>query len=493
MNTIQQLKYARRAGVPLMSIGTPDAAATIAQVREKINNCPIVEWDVCNGVRQVNDEGQDALACIEPDNTIANPIGLIDELSKLPEGTIIFIHNAAKVAEAAGLPWIQGIWCCRDEFKRNRRSLIMLGRDSTVPPELSGDVVTIDEELPTADELDAIVRMIDNAASESIDGRPQANNEVVKRAVEAVQGLAAFPAEQAISMAVRKDGLDLDHLWEVKRSMIEDTPGLSVWRGGERFEDIGGLDNAKEYCKRLIAGRKNYGAVVFIDEIEKLLAGSSGSGGDTSGVSQGFLQVLLTYMQDHEVSGMIFLGHPGAGKSMLGKSIGSEAEIPTIALDTNAMKDSLVGESGKRIRAAMKVVTAVSNDKPLFIATCNSISSLPTELRRRFHKGTFFFDLPDSTERSVIWKNYMSKFELEDQELPDDTDWTGAEIKACCEGAWEQGVTLKESALFIVPVAKADPEKIERLRKEASGRYISASSKGTYKLPSRKPAKRQVG
>lgn len=494
MKTIESLKHARRAGVPLVAIGSPDAAATIRSIVEGVNSAPILAWDVQRGVYPANEAGQMAMGDIDADNTKGNPLGLLDEAVKLPERTILFVHNAAKVADAAGLPWIQGLWNLRDEFKQDRRTLILLGRDSTVPAELEGDVVSLDEELPTAEELETIVRSIDEAACASIKNREPASDETIKRAVEAVQGLASFPAEQAIAMAVRPEGFDLDHLWEVKRSMIEDTPGLSCWRGGERFEDIGGLENAKTYCSQLINGRKQYGAVVFIDEIEKLLAGSSGSGSDTSGVSQGFLQVLLTYMQDHNVGGMIFIGHPGAGKSMLAKSIGAEAGVPTIALDTNAMKSSLVGSSEQRIRSAMKVVTAVSNDRPLFVATCNAIANLPPELRRRFTAGTFFFDLPDTEERETIWAYYIRKYELDPcQEVVNDKDWTGAEIRACCQGAWERNVSLKEAAEFVVPVAKADPERIERLRKEATGRYISASYSGTYKMPEQTKGGRKIG
>jgi adenylate kinase family enzyme len=451
-------------------------------------------WDVQRGVMPVNEAGQDAMGFIQADNTVGNPLGMLDEAAKLPERTMLFVHNAAKVAEAAGLPWIQGVWNLRDQFKQDRRTLILLGRDSVVPAELEGDVVTLDEELPGKEELEAIVRSLDEAACKSVSDRPKAKESTIGRAVEAIQGLAAFPAEQAVAMSVRATGFDLDHLWEVKRSMIEDTPGLSCWRGGEKFDDIGGLENAKQYCSQLIQGRKRYGAVVFIDEIEKLMAGSTGS--DTSGVSQGFLQVLLTYMQDHNVSGMIFVGHPGAGKSMLGKALGSEAGVPTIALDTNAMKSSLVGSSEQRIRSAMKVITAVSNDRPLFVATCNAIANLPPELRRRFTAGTFFFDLPTEDERQVIWDHYIKQYNLEedsDADLPDDKDWTGAEIRSCCQGAWERKVSLVNAAQFVVPVAKADPERIERLRKEAAGRYISASEFGTYKIPEKAKAGRKLG
>jgi hypothetical protein len=46
-------------------------------------------------------------------------------------------------------------------------------------------------------------------------------------------------------MSLVKRELDTADLWERKRQIIEQTPGLSVWRGGETFEDIGGVENVK--------------------------------------------------------------------------------------------------------------------------------------------------------------------------------------------------------------------------------------------------------
>ena len=60
------------------------------------------------------------------------------------------------------------------------------------------------------------------------------------RAVDALLGLAAFPAEQVVAMSLSKRGLDHDQLWERKRQVIEQAPGLTVWRGGEAFTDVGG-------------------------------------------------------------------------------------------------------------------------------------------------------------------------------------------------------------------------------------------------------------
>jgi len=178
---------------------------------------------------------------------------------------------------------------------------------------------------------------------------------------------------------------------------------------------------------------------------------------------------------------VILVGHAGTGKSNIAKAAGNIAKCPTIAFDLGSMKDSLVGASEARIRSAMDVVRAVSDDRAFFIATCNKISSLPPELRRRFKLGTFFVDLPTPEEQAKIWSIWIKKFDLKaKQALPDCDGWTGAEIAACCESAWRTGETLKEAALCIVPVIKSAPEAVESLRKLASNRFIDASKPGVF-------------
>jgi SpoVK/Ycf46/Vps4 family AAA+-type ATPase len=143
------------------------------------------------------------------------------------------------------------------------------------------------------------------------------------------------------------------------------------------------------------------------------------------------------------------------------------------------MQNSLVGGSGERLRAALQVVDAVSMGRSLWIATCNSIASLPPELRRRFTLGTFFFDLPSADERQAIWNIYLTKWGLSD-ELPSDDGWTGAEIKECCRKAWRLKLSLKESAEYIVPVSRSAADQIETLRRQATGRFLSASIPGIF-------------
>jgi len=117
------------------------------------------------------------------------------------------------------------------------------------------------------------------------------------------------------------------------------------------------------------------------------------------------------------------------------------------------------------------------------ICTANDVSKMPPEFSRaeRFD-GIFFLDLPGPAERESIWKMYISRFALGDnQERPNDTDWTGAEIRSCCRLAALLDVSLIEAAQNVVPVAKTASEAVERLRSWADGRCLSADKPGIYR------------
>ena len=149
-----------------------------------------------------------------------------------------------------------------------------------------------------------------------------------------------------------------------------------------------------------------------------------------------------------------------------------------------------MGASTERLRTALQIIDAVSQGRMLFIATCNSIASLPPELRRRFTLGTFFFDLPTAEERETIWEIYLKKYNVSG-DLPNDEGWTGAEIKECCRKAHRLGITLTQAARYIVPVSRSAAEQIKALRQMASGKFISASTPGVYQYQENSPSSRR--
>jgi len=147
--------------------------------------------------------------------------------------------------------------------------------------------------------------------------------------------------------------------------MVKDTAGLSIYEPRETLSDVVGLANVKEYLERKLTGRGGYKAVVFIDEIEKAMAGATSGTSDTSGTSQRVLGRLLSYMQDTESSGVLFLGHPGTGKSLVCKAAGASAGVLTIQFDLAALYGSLVGQTEGRVAQALAVISELSDGKPV--------------------------------------------------------------------------------------------------------------------------------
>ena len=445
---VSAFRAARCVSTPLVAVRTADPASTIQLLVETLKQCrelpPLLGWDVIRGLYAIGKDSGEDLARVLGDREAAT-VGPADALSltqQLGENGLLLYSNAHRFWDEPGV--MQGIWNLRDSFKATGRMLVLLAvPGATLPAELGQDVLVLDEPLPSASHLEQIVRETFHAANLAEPERP-----MIDRAVDALIGLAAFPAEQALAISLVKRQLDTEDIWERKRQIIEQTPGLSVWRGGETFDDLGGLSNVRSFLHAVLAGVDPPRVIVFIDEIEKAFAGT---GTDLSGVKTEMTGTVLTYMQDREADGVVLIGPPGAAKSAVAKATGNTAGIPTIAFDLAAMESSLVGASTDRLRTALKIIDAVSQGHMLFIATCNSIASLPPELRRRFTLGTFFFDLPTTDERETIWEIYLKKYNVSG-ELPNDEGWTGAEIKECCRKAHRLRITLMQAAHYIVDV-----------------------------------------
>lgn len=490
MDLLTNFKAARRAATPLIAINCFDPEATMQSVQKLLNGkadtTPIIQWDIIRGMMHRNDAGKIALAetlksadATDADE-LTNPVEALVFATKLPEDTVLFIQNAQShlKPDKCKADYVQAVWNLRDAFKYNSRTLVLLGAQIQLPVELQQDVLILDEKLPDDEKLRAIIDELVtvNEITAKID---------TDAAVDALRGLAAFPAEQAVAMGLSKTGLDVQQLWDRKRQLINDTPGLSVWKGGQKFDDLGGLEEIKSRYSRIINGKKPPRVIVWLDEIEKAMSGSDAGGGDTSGTSQDQLGVLLSEMQDKEYSGGMLVGVPGAAKSAFAKAVANEAGILTIKLDLGEMKGQFVGLSEERIRQAMKIIEAVGGiGGAFFIATSNDIRAVRPELKRRFKRGIYFFDLPLATEKRKIWDIYLKRYELKfDKEFKQgvtDAEWTGAEIESCCQVAWEENIPLSEAARGIIPVAVSARNEVDRLRAEADGRYSSVNHPGAY-------------
>ena len=80
-----------------------------------------------------------------------------------------------------------------------------------------------------------------------------------------------------------------------------------------------------------------------------------------------------------------------------------------------------------------------------------------------------------------------------EQKLPNDEQWTGAEIRSCCRLSALLDVPLVQAAQNVVPVAVTAAESVERLRTWASGRCLNADQPGIYTRESTQPSSAPQG
>jgi ATPase family associated with various cellular activities (AAA) len=461
-----------------------DALAEIAQLC-RAENWRLATWDIDRGLlvgkQQPSDAGQDPLAAIRALNGLAEP-----------DGTALLVlvnfHrflNSPEIVQALSRQITAG--------KQNRTFVVILAPVVQIPIELEKLFVCVEHDLPGREQLQEIAGGIADKPGEVPEGAG------LEALLDAAAGLTRYEAEGAFSLSIVRHGrLVPETIWELKSQMLKKSGLLQLHRGGERFNDLGGLEALKEFCRRALRHRSEANSAA-------------------------------------RPRGILLLSPPGCGKSAVSKALGNELGRPTLILDVGALMGSLVGQTEQNIRQALKIADAMAPcvlmadelDKALsgvassgqtdsgvsarlfgtlltwlndhetdvfFVGTLNDVSKLPPEFSRaeRFD-GVFFVDLPGQRERQTIWQMYLDRFGLNTkQQRPVDTDWTGAEIRACCRLSALLDMPLLEAGKNIVPVAVTAAESVERLRSWASGRCLSADRPGIYRREESAEARRRI-
>lgn len=477
----EQFRKARNCSIPLVAVRSADAVASqqnaIASLNGKANTIPVLQWDIMRGIVGVNENGKQTAAEIlnggDAAMVSARPTDALGILASVPEDSIVFMHNLHLFWDDK--PTLQAILNLRDRYKGLGAMLAGLTlTGSILPAELTEHTLMLDEPFPTTKELAEIARNIYKDAE-----LPEPNGETLAQVCDATQGLSGFAAEQSISLNMAKTGLDIAGTWERKRKMIESDGLLKVYQGPETFKTIGGNEGFKSFNTALFRGNDAPKAAILMDEIDKAVSQDSGNSTKTE-----LIGLLLSWFQDRDVDGELLNGVPGAGKTAGVKCIGNEFNVPVILFNLVSMQNQFVGNSQKRLITALDRIDAMCNGKPIVYATCNKLESLSPELRSRFKLGTFFFDLPNETERAAIWDIYLQQYfpkRKTELTIPNAEGWTGREIRECCYKAYRLNISLIDSARYSVPVSRSSAESIKALRLQASGKFLSATETGIYR------------
>lgn len=295
------------------------------------------------------------------------------------------------------------------------KTIIILSPSLNIPVELQEDIEILDYELPSYKDIDEYINSLfqDNVPIEL-------NESSKEMLISACQGLTLNKIKLILQKAIIMNGKitsnDIELVLEEKKQIIKKTEILDFYSTNENLEDIGGLNNFKNWIKTR--------GLAFTDKA---------------------IRFGLPYPK-----GVLLVGIQGTGKSLSAKAISKQWKMPLLKLDVGRLMGSYVGESEERTRHMIKISEAMApcilwideidkgfsgalnsnadsgtsarvfgtlitwmqeKKSPVFIvATANNISNLPPELMRkgRFDE-IFFVDLPDFSERSEIFKLHLKR------------------------------------------------------------------------------------
>ena len=282
--------------------------------------------------------------------------------------------------------------------------------------------------------------------------------EVVDELALSFLGLNEFQIHQILNLAYQDGGcLDKDDkrlILREKEQFLKKSGMLELVRFSDKMDDIGGLENLKEWlqCKEKIFSNMDK-ALKFGVDVPK---------------------------------GIMIIGMPGCGKSLTAKATAGLFKIPLVRLDVGRLLGKYVGESEGNMRKALHLAEAISpcvlwvdeiekafsgvgknggsdvttrlfgqfltwlqeKENTVFIvATANDISQMPPEfLRKGRFDELFFVDLPNADERRKIIeihlkkrKKWNSEFDtcFPEEIIKNTEGFNGADLEAVVKGAIE--------------------------------------------------------
>lgn len=379
-------------------------------------------------------------------------------------------------------------------------TIFILSETTVIPKELDNYITVFDIPLPTLSEILTIV----NDFVKDLD--IEVENDTVDEIALSFKGLNEFQIKQILNLAYQ-DGGRIDNndkvlILKEKEQFIKKSGMLEIINFSETINDIGGLENLKDWLQRKAKIFANLDkAIKFGVDVPK---------------------------------GVMIIGMPGCGKSLTAKATASLFEIPLVRLDVGRLLGKYVGESEENMRKALRLSEAISpcvlwideiekafagvggdgggsdvttrlfgqfltwmqeKDNTVFIvATANDISHLPPEfLRKGRFDELFFVNLPNGEERRKILDIHLKKRnkwnpEIDSIGLIKETEgFNGADlesvVKDTIESAFIDGRTLIRTEDLIKTIKETKSisntlnDKIEEIEKTIKKIDIKPASK----------------
>jgi len=444
-------------------------------------------WTVTKGIVDVKGKSQI--------NDTQDPMAALDAFEKLNEKSLLIMEDLHAYLDPSDKN--PQLYRRMKEVlvsgKASNRVLIIVAPVLNLPVDLEKEITVIDFKLPDAEQLRYVLEGIAKSAGLELNGNTE-------QCVKAASGCTTTEAENAYAKSVVEKGdivpeiIAAEKAQTVKKNGLLEIIEIKVDR-----DSVGGLE-------------------ILMDWITKRKAA--------------FTQKAKDYGLPTP-KGMLLVGIPGAGKSLVSKVVATTLDVPLVKLDAGKIFGSLVGQSEANMRSVISTVEAIApcvlwideiekglegskssgqtdggvtarvlgtflqwmqekTAEVFVVATANNITALPPEFQRKGRWDELWFvDLPNRKEREAIWKIHIQKNgrKLKDfnvSKLAAGTDeWTGAEIEALFveslfaafdEDREPTTDSILELTKTVMPLSKTMGDQVNALRQWAQGRARMASA-----------------
>ena len=492
-SSIKAIKDVLSGGYPVVAIETWEEESSLTTLSGFFNsafkgNGSFMVWDLQNGL-------------CEPATGTSEPLNAVEALEKIQDsekpGFYIFKDLSEILSDNEIQRRIKNVYSA---FRGRNKFLILLGAKFTLPLELNKDITLVDYKLPEINEIKYIVDEYFAALSKR-GVEINLNEDELDQVYTSLKGFTS--AEMRFSLnksCVGLKSLDkniLVKLHDEKEQLARKDGVLEYVRGSETIEDVGGLENLKEW---LVKRRKLFTPEAAAAGLRPprglLMMGISGCGKSLSVKAISALWNLPLFRLDMN---KVYSGAYGTPEGTFFRAIKNiEAVAPAIlwideiegGISSSTAKD---GSTGSHIFSAFLTWMQEKSSDVFVAATANRIDLLPAEIIRkgRFDQ-VFFIDLPNDSEREHIFKvhlqkrkNDLSKFDLPLLSVATEF-WNGAEIESAVEAAmieaFSRNEEMNQDDLYTiirntVPLSRTMAEQIKVIKNWASERAVSASLK----------------
>ncbi len=490
----EELSILVQAQYPLIYLVTSEeerAEQAIAEISQGKPPRRLYIWTVTHGIVEYGQPRN-----VTQHNTVS-PEAAIEWVTRQKEPSIfVFKDLHAFIDSPVVTRWLRDAIA---NFKGTQKTIVLMSPFQQIPIELEKEVAVIDFAMPNMAELNQVLT---NQLEQS---RPRRiTTETREKLLKAALGLTRDEAEKVY----RKAQVTTGHLTEEEVSIVLSEKKQLIRRNGildyieedETLDSVGGLEELKRWLKQ----RAN----AFTERAREY------------GLPQ--------------PKGMLILGVPGCGKSLIAKTTSRLWGLPLLRLDMGRVYDgSMVGRSEANLRNALKTAESISpailfidemdkafagstgsadsdggtssrifgsfltwmqeKTSPVFVmATANRVERLPGEfLRKGRFDEIFFVDLPSAEERQEIFRIHLSKRrrEIERFDLAQLANvcegFSGAEIEQALVAAMYEAfaqdreftqLDIIAAIKSTLPLSKTMTEQVTALRDWARQRARPAAS-----------------